>query len=220
MATFRKYAWLLTATVLLLPGCDLSSDPISTRVWAIGTTQRLSTDTTQWWFLGDNSKTYYPHERTGSSPRSGVRVTAVMELVDTERPGYDYVVKMLELSGVVTNSVTSTSQQTIDTMKNNDIWISSGFVSSHYLNLVVTVMGLNANESPHSFYLLRDSTQTTSPVKLILRHDLNGDSPYYTLNGTLSFDLETLTERGAQDSVAVLLMTPKNGNMNFTYIFQ
>jgi hypothetical protein len=79
---------------------------------------------------------------------------------------------------------------------------------------------MGENRHPHLFYLLRDSTQKVEPVKLTLRHDLNGEASYESLRGVLSFDLETLAEKGTTDSIQLQLVTPRNGTINFKYGFQ
>lgn len=213
----KKYWWVMVALALpVLPSC-LKSDPVPTRIVALGKTQCNPQDSTEWWFMADDSLTFVPSEPLSYTPPRNFRAIAIMELSEAKKIGYDYVVRLEELRGVITQAVTTTSAASIDTFTNNDIKVAQAYISLQYLNISVSTWG--NKQEVHTFSLLRDSAQVDEPIKLVFRHNAHNDNQYNQLSGVLSFDLETLAERSTQDSVRVALITPAGDSACYTYRF-
>lgn len=219
MKKLNKYWWIAAISALLfLPSC-LDDTPAPLRLSVLGKTQCNPQDSTIWWFMADDSTTFVYDGVAPFTPYKNWRSIAYMELLDGKaKPGYDYVVNFVDVVGVLTNPVTATNLVHIDTSTSDDIAVRNAFVSLQYLNLYITVKGYSG--ALHKFYLLRDSLQTTEPIKLNLLHYKGKDAEIENITGTISFDLETLAERSTQDSVRIQLLVPSGDSANFIYRFK
>ena len=216
MVTLKNFWWVAAIALVSLPSClgkGYNSQNFS--VW--GVIQRNAQDSSQWWFMADDSVTFAPASATNIP--SYYRAVAYVEWNSDipQRDGYTFTVNFNNFEAIAVLPVTATGESYLRDSAPNDQMQFDGHFALQYITMVAHFNG--SDGSKHKFFLLRDSLQT-DPVRLLFRHSRGGDSDYQSMSTIMSFNLETLAERSVQDTVRLQLIYSERDSFDFTYRFQ
>jgi len=211
----KKSLWVAAVALTGLSSC-LSSGRNSYTFSALGVVQRHEHDSSRWWFMADDSATLVA-ANSFRIPQDLHRAIMYMEWSSDlkQLDGYSSTVNFLDFARIPVYPVTAAGLH--DSAPNDPVRVSSRFLTLQYLNIAAVFDG--SKDSEHTFLLLRDSLQADSPVRLLFRHNRGNDVSYQPMERYMSFDLETLAERGTQDTVRLRLILPGADSIDFTYRF-
>jgi hypothetical protein len=124
-------------------------------------------------------------------------------LEETVPQGIDYVVEVYEVTKVLYKPVIELTEQITDSIGNDPLIIRDVWIAKNYLNLNFSYYG---NNQVHLINLTRaPGTITNDTIALELRHNNNDDSPAYTVNGFVTFDIESLQLSPTEEVDSVII---------------
>jgi hypothetical protein len=108
-----------------------------------------------------------------------------------------------EVTKVLFKPVIELTEQITDSIGNDPLIIRDVWIAKNYLNLNFSYYG---NNQVHLINLTRaPGTITNDTIAVELRHNNKDDSPAYTVNGFVTFDIESLQLSPTEEVDSVII---------------
>ena len=199
---FRNTLLLLTVILFSVGTVSCSSDGYSLdrASMSIATVKAISSNS--FYIQLDNGKKLYPAAPVHINYKviDGQRVIVNFTLLSDEYQGYDHMIKINDLSNILTKKVDVLDDKEKDDfgddpllISNDEYWPSGIWISGGYLNLAF-VQPLPVKER-HRISLVKNETITYPDdgfVHLELRYNTFGDTTEYFSKSLVSFNLNSL----------------------------
>lgn len=137
------------------------------------------------------------------------RVFVYFTFLDDFKPvGIDYVIELYQIEEILCKDIIELTEANSDSIGHDAMSVDNLWVSKNYVNLSFKFY---ANTETHIINLVRPEGEVPGDtVDLEIRHNDNGDSEAYVMNGFVSFKLESV-QNNLKDSV-ILHITAKEYN--------
>jgi hypothetical protein len=196
MKRFGFY-YLIVLSSLIFIACDKDEDPQYFTV--VGTVSKtvdstiIVTDTDERLLVNNSG--------SAGSLDNDDRVIIYFTVLDVTLPqGIDYVVDLYDVTKVLYKPVIELTNEIADSIGNDPLVVRDIWIAKKYLNMNFSYYG---NNMTHYVNLTRTpGTITNDTIDLEVRHNANDDQQAYTINGFVSFDIESLQQE-ALDSVVL-----------------
>ncbi|MDR1343012.1 MAG: NigD-like protein [Prevotellaceae bacterium] len=164
-------------------------------------------DSSSWYVLNDFGLKLWPKNASAVEDKlqNNTRVLVVFNvLLDEKVSGYDYVVSLVYVAHINVYDATPADSATLyapsDSLRNVEVaWIGSRYLNVDYY------YSYSADSAKHTERLLCDTAalQRGGSVKLLFRHNSNGDKGIKYRQSIVSFDLESLRSVVPADSISI-----------------
>lgn len=203
-----KIVWVgLVLTLILgsmMQSCLEDNDPypwFGAKNYAIATIHSIDEEEKEFYFLLDGDQKLYPSDISKISSaykwKNGQRALIYFNLFDEKVPGYEYNGEVVYISNVLTKDIIPLTEETADSIGDDRITITGGWIGSYYLNLYFEFRGTSNPKELHMVNLVRNETdgavEDNEYLVLEFRHNAHDDYDRETLKGIVSFRLN-LTE--------------------------
>ena len=146
-------------------------------------------------------------------PKDGQRIIVDYSLYYTNRDttAYDYLARINDVYEILTKGIFQITPETEDSIGNDYIHIDRMWIGSHYLNIEFVYP---AYDKTHFINLVSDTSKTYTDGKIHLefRHNANGDYPNFNRWGIVSFDIKSLENNSAGDTLKLVIHSREYNN--------
>lgn len=186
-------SFLLTLVVsfvsqFLLQSCLSDNDDFYLAIATLRTT-----DNNELYFVLDTGKKMYANLTKTGKQEEGQRYYVHFEILEEEKSGYDYNIKIHNLEEIMTKSPFIMTEATIDSIGDDKINITDAWFGDGYLNIQYQFLGTSNTSKQHIVSLvynqIKDADTNTEEGYINLEFRLNAlnNKPVEVINGIVSF---------------------------------
>lgn len=191
MKKYHTIFSVLTIMFVLAPLFQSCSDSNDKYFLAIAT-HKIS-EKSDSYFVLSNGETMYASNQTTSKLDDGQRVYVYFEILDEKVNGYDYIINIRDLQEILTKSPFVMTEETADSIGDDNINITGLWFSDGYLNVQFQFLGVHSSSKRHMVNLVYNETGETETntedgyTNVEFRHNAFNNPPNEVLNGIVSF---------------------------------